>query len=633
MFSEGFPRFDPKKPGETPPSPKPIHDQHGNEIPSVPENALVSKNFPKLSGLPGFSKGDQDRKNNSLATGRDSEFPADRDAGSNKGNPPSNRAWNPASDPHPAVLRIITFEQSTHSNSFGSGTYIGNEGEYGMVLTNWHVVRDCEGLVQVHFPSGFASYAAVLTKDETWDLALLLISQPRNCPAVEIANTTPRIGDPLWIAGYGSGNYRLINGRCCRYISPLGNNIFDFVDVSVEAREGDSGGPIFNVEGELAGVLFGSDSQNTAGSYCGRVRSFLEVSRPRFSNIPAKPESFFATIEPQSPTHTLREGAAIFKEQVQRSLEKETAHTARWSSPRPPLGGNASSTARASRLVNPQSRSSSGSVAFYPNFPPFETAAKSYYENEKQRGEKGGTLIRGSEKTQNGFPASSGTRTGHNQGVPSQGNFSDRNRDFTSGMVSSESSVYVDPRNPNNANSRPNPRGTLNEGRISITGTVSSETPSHARISSSSMRRNAGSASTPQSPHGREISADARNYSSSTSGISEQSSARSTPATAFPSQSQQRGEFDFSVDWDAAPVFSEVNEPYAHSTGPGGGVLGNEFIDKSLSESIPPKKEKSGSFFQTLKIIALIFVVFFVIFHLVKLMSIIEENENSRESA
>ncbi len=47
------------------------------------------------------------------------------------------------------------------------------------------------------------------------------------------------------------------------------------VELSAAARNGDSGGPIFNSRGELAGVLFGAASGRTTGSYCGRVRWFL----------------------------------------------------------------------------------------------------------------------------------------------------------------------------------------------------------------------------------------------------------------------------------------------------------------------------------------------------------------------
>ena len=42
------------------------------------------------------------------------------------------------------------------------------------------------------------------------------------------------------------------------------------------ARHGDSGGPMFNSRGELAGVLFGEGGGDTSGSYCGRVRVFLD---------------------------------------------------------------------------------------------------------------------------------------------------------------------------------------------------------------------------------------------------------------------------------------------------------------------------------------------------------------------
>jgi hypothetical protein len=53
------------------------------------------------------------------------------------------------------------------------------------------------------------------------------------------------------------------------------------VEVAVSARQGDSGGPILNSRGELAGVLFGEGHGRTSGSYCGRVRWFLtSVVRP-----------------------------------------------------------------------------------------------------------------------------------------------------------------------------------------------------------------------------------------------------------------------------------------------------------------------------------------------------------------
>ncbi len=53
----------------------------------------------------------------------------------------------------------------------------------------------------------------------------------------------------------------------------------------VEARRGDSGGPIFNQAGELAGVLFGAGQGTTLGSFAPRVRYFLSSVAPDIDQV------------------------------------------------------------------------------------------------------------------------------------------------------------------------------------------------------------------------------------------------------------------------------------------------------------------------------------------------------------
>lgn len=174
--------------------------------------------------------------------------------------------------PHPSVARITALE--SNAQALGSGTLIDTREQYGLVITNWHVVRDATGDIYVTFPSGFQSKAQVLQVDKDWDLAALVIWRP-DLPPVPLTDVAPRPGDPLMIAGYGSGKYRAVAGRCTQYVSPSQKLPHEMVEVSVEARQGDSGGPIFNERGELAGVLFGAGGGTTAGSWAGRVRTFL----------------------------------------------------------------------------------------------------------------------------------------------------------------------------------------------------------------------------------------------------------------------------------------------------------------------------------------------------------------------
>ena len=195
--------------------------------------------------------------------------------------PQPNANWEPEAfsdyllsgqTPHPAVVRIVAAEKA--GASLGSGVLVDANREQALVLTNWHVVRDSRSAVLVQFPDGFQTAGTVVRWDEAWDLAALVIWKPQATP-VPLAATPPAPGDLLTIAGYGRGPYRAQTGRCTEYLSPGTGYPKEFVELSAGARQGDSGGPILNERGELAGVLFGQNNGHTIGSCSTRLRTFL----------------------------------------------------------------------------------------------------------------------------------------------------------------------------------------------------------------------------------------------------------------------------------------------------------------------------------------------------------------------
>jgi hypothetical protein len=193
-----------------------------------------------------------------------------------------------SSQPHPAVARITVHERD--GIAYGSGTLVDVADEHGLVVTNWHVVCDAAGDIEVQFPDGFRSKAKVLKTDQTWDLAALVIWKPLASPA-PLSAQPPRPGEPLTIAGYGSGDFRAATARCTQYVSPGERQPFEMVEVGAQARQGDSGGPILNQRGELAGVLFGAARGTTSGSHVGRVRTFLATVSPRLVDPAMTPYS------------------------------------------------------------------------------------------------------------------------------------------------------------------------------------------------------------------------------------------------------------------------------------------------------------------------------------------------------
>jgi hypothetical protein len=184
--------------------------------------------------------------------------------------------------PHPAVARVIVPVKDGYS--FGSGSLVSITDRYALVITNWHVVDGAVREPTVVFPGGFRSAARIVKIDHDWDLAALSIWKPPVAP-VRLSTQAPRPGDLLTIAGYGSGSYRAASGRCTQYVAPGVNFPYEMVELAAKARQGDSGGPIFNAQGELAGVLFGEGGGRTSGSYCGRVQRFLA------SIVPGAPTS------------------------------------------------------------------------------------------------------------------------------------------------------------------------------------------------------------------------------------------------------------------------------------------------------------------------------------------------------
>jgi len=238
------------------------------------------------------------------------------------GNPTAN--WSPEAvadylltgqTPHPAVCRIVAPEQD--GTSLGSGVLVDVNRAQGLVLTNWHVIRESRSAVLVQFPDGFQSAGTVVRWDEAWDLAAIVIWKPHATP-VSLAGADPAPGEPLTIAGFGRGTYREETGGCTEYLSPGTGYPKEFVELQATARQGDSGGPIFNERRELAGLLFGQNGGRTIGSCSSRVRTFLASAGSRgftptpiagFSAAKAVDRALGAPVQPQVQLAAALDGA------------------------------------------------------------------------------------------------------------------------------------------------------------------------------------------------------------------------------------------------------------------------------------------------------------------------------------
>ena len=179
-----------------------------------------------------------------------------------------------APGPRPAVCRIECV--AGPSKDCGTGVLVEARDGRARVLTAWHVVRDGRNAITLRWPDGTSGPARVTAWDSAWDLAVLSAAAPAAAP-MPIAARPPAPGDRLTLAGYGPVpfTYREASGEVTQFLGPTGRHPMHMLEVRAAARQGDSGGPIFNARGELVAVLWGSTGGLTAGSHVAEIRRML----------------------------------------------------------------------------------------------------------------------------------------------------------------------------------------------------------------------------------------------------------------------------------------------------------------------------------------------------------------------
>ncbi len=134
----------------------------------------------------------------------------------------------------------------------GSGFIVSAD---GYVVTNNHVVKNASQ-VTVKLASGEEFNAKVVGKDPKTDLAVLKLQSNKTFKFAKLAAQDPRVGD--WVVAVGNP-FGLGGTVTTGIVSASGRNIgsgpYDnFLQIDASINKGNSGGPAFNLNGEVIGV-------------------------------------------------------------------------------------------------------------------------------------------------------------------------------------------------------------------------------------------------------------------------------------------------------------------------------------------------------------------------------------------
>ena len=138
------------------------------------------------------------------------------------------------------------------SNALGSGFVVSAE---GLIVTNNHVIDGADE-IEVEFYSGAKLPAKLVGTDPTTDIAVLKVEAPKPLPFVKFGNSDDsRVGD--WVLALGNPlgqGLSASSGIISAKSRSLTGTYDDFIQTDAAINRGNSGGPLFNMNGEVIGV-------------------------------------------------------------------------------------------------------------------------------------------------------------------------------------------------------------------------------------------------------------------------------------------------------------------------------------------------------------------------------------------
>ena len=136
--------------------------------------------------------------------------------------------------------------------SLGSGFVISSD---GYIVTNYHVVENATDITAT-FTDGLKLEAALIATDQETDLALLKVDPEIPLSALnfgdsdnaKVGNWVMAIGNPYGLGGTVTAGIVSARGRM------LGGRYDNFIQTDASINRGNSGGPLFDLDGNVIGV-------------------------------------------------------------------------------------------------------------------------------------------------------------------------------------------------------------------------------------------------------------------------------------------------------------------------------------------------------------------------------------------
>ncbi|MFN4143841.1 DegQ family serine endoprotease [Aestuariivirga sp.] len=144
-------------------------------------------------------------------------------------------------------------QEQQRMTSMGSGFVVDPS---GVIVTNNHVVEGAE-VIEVHFHDDTILKAELVGRDPKTDLAVIRVKPEKPLPVVSFGDSDKlRIGEWVMAIGnpFGLGGSVSLGIVSARNRDINAGPYDDFIQTDAAINKGNSGGPLFNLRGEVVGI-------------------------------------------------------------------------------------------------------------------------------------------------------------------------------------------------------------------------------------------------------------------------------------------------------------------------------------------------------------------------------------------
>src|SRR6478735_10577396 len=185
------------------------------------------------------------------------------------------------------VVLIDTVLPYQHGQAAGTGMVLTSNGQ---VLTNYHVVQGSGSIRVTVAQSGDTYQATVVGSDRSQDVALLQLAGASDLTTIKADTDDVTVGEQVTAVGNagGTGTLSAADGT----ITGLGASVTaasedgtspetlgGMVETDANVLAGDSGGPLFDAQGEVVGIDTAGSSGGAADAYAIPIARALEIAQ------------------------------------------------------------------------------------------------------------------------------------------------------------------------------------------------------------------------------------------------------------------------------------------------------------------------------------------------------------------